>query len=342
MMRALVTGAGGFLGLYIVEQLHARGNFVRAFCRGDYPRLRELSVAGANGQESAVEIVRGDVRDAAATAAACEGIDCVFHVAALPGIWGDWQRYYETNTLGTRNVLDACLTRGVSRLVYTSSPSVVFSGGDHEGGDESLPYSDRWLCHYPHSKALAEQDVLAANGRRRLATVALRPHLIWGPRDNHLIPRLIQRARTGRLRRVGNGKNRVSVSYVENAAAAHLQAADALSLSSPAAGRAYFINEPEPVNLWQWVEEILGLAGLPPVRRTISAGAARRAGFLCETIYRWLKLPGEPPMTRFLAAQLAGSHWYRIDAAQRDFGYRPLVTMEEGMRRLGTGLQRCS
>jgi nucleoside-diphosphate-sugar epimerase len=323
-MTALVTGGGGFLGLYIVEQLVERGEAVRVLCRGHYPRLRELNV----------EIFRGDIRDAAAVSDACRGIETVFHVAAIPGVWGPWRRFYETNTLGTQNVLQACRMQGVHKLVYTSSPSVVFDGRSHLNADESLPYANSWLCHYPPTKALAEQAVLAANRADGLLTVALRPHLIWGPRDNHLIPRLVARAKSGRLRRVGDGRNLISMSYVENAAAAHLFAADALREGSPICGRAYFINEREPVNLWTWINELLERAGLSPVQKSISESTARRVGTACEALWWLLRLPGEPPMTRFLAAQLSQSHTYSIRAAERDFGYRPLVTVEDGLRKL--------
>jgi nucleoside-diphosphate-sugar epimerase len=237
-------------------------------------------------------------------------------------------------------VIDACRKHGVPKLIYTSSPSVIFDGLSHENVNESHPYPERFLCHYPHSKSMAEQAVLAANGTDGLSTVSLRPHLIWGPRDNHLIPRLIQRARSGRLRRVGDGQNLISMSYVENVASAHLQAADALGPNSPAAGQAYFINEPEPVNLWQWIDELLRLAGLPPVDKTISTKAAYRAGAVLEALYGILRLPGEPPMTRFVALQLAGSHYYDISKARRDFGYKPIVSVEEGMRRLQPDLRR--
>ena len=263
-MLYLVTGGGGFLGRYIVEQLRSRGDAVCVFSRGAYPELEELGV----------EVVRGDLRDEAAVATAVAGCDCVIHTAALPGIGMRWRDHFETNTLGTHNVLAACRSRGVGRLVYTSSPSVVFDGSDHEGVNESAPYGTDWLeenaGHYSRSKALAEADVLDANGES-LRTCALRPHLIWGPRDNHLIPRLIARAKSGRLRRVGDGTNRVDTVYVENAATAHLLATDALAQpDSPAAGKAYFISQGEPVNCWQWIDEILALAGLPPVEKSVS------------------------------------------------------------------------
>lgn len=332
-MNVLVTGGGGFLGRYIVEQLIARGEQVRSFGRGKYPELAALGV----------EVVRGDIADRDAVVNACAGVDVVIHVAALPGIAVKWAPYERANVLGTEHVLAGCRTHGVSRLVYTSSPSVTFAGADQCGADESAPYDFRWMeangAHYSRSKALAEQAVLTANNGG-LRTCALRPHLIWGPRDNHLIPRLIARARAGRLRRVGDGSNRVDTIYVENAAAAHLQALDALAAAdSPVAGRAYFLSQDDPVNCWEWIDEILALAELPPVRKSISRRGAERVGSVLETIYRALSLSGEPPMSRFLAAQLATSHWFDISAARRDFGYAPAISTAEGMQRLRARLR---
>jgi nucleoside-diphosphate-sugar epimerase len=317
--------------MYIVEQLIARGDGVRVFCRQHYPRLDEIGA----------EWFAGDVRDAVAVEKACDGIDVVYHTAALPGIWGPWKRFYGVNTLGTLNVIEGCRRNRVPKLIFTSSPSVVYDLRPHENIDESYPYPDpsQFLCHYPHSKMLAEKAVLEAN-RDGLSTTALRPHLIWGTRDNHLIPRLLRRAKAGRLVRVGDGTNLVSMTYVENAAVAHLQAEVVLGPGSANAGKAYFINEPQPVNLWDWVDDLLGLAGLPSVTKHISASAAWRAGAILERIYRGLFLPGEPPMTRFLASQLSSSHYYNIAAAKRDFGYSPLLSTEEGTWRLGPELKR--
>ena len=328
-MHALVTGGGGFLGRAIVEQLLDRGDQVRSLGRGAYPELEALGV----------EVVRADLRDAASVADACQGIDCVFHTAALAGIWGTWNTYHQINVQGTLNVLAGCRQQQVPRLVYTSSPSVTFDGSDQCGCNEEAPYATCWLAHYPHSKALAEQAVLTANGKHDLTTCALRPHLIWGPRDGHLVPRLIQRARSGRLRRVGCGTNRLDIIYIENAATAHLQAADVMRQhDSPVAGKAYFLSQGEPVNCWQWIDQLLELASLPPVQKSVSLATARRVGAIFEGLYGALRLPGEPPMTRFLAAQLGLSHWFNISAAQQDFGYQPQVTTAEGMRRLGDWL----
>lgn len=333
-MHTLVTGGGGFLGRAILEQLLARGDQVRSFSRGDYPVLTKLGV----------EVVRGDIQDVDVVVRACAGVDCVIHTAAIAGIGGPWRRFYAANTVGTQNVIAACRRQGVSRLVYTSSPSVTFRGRDQSGVTErEVPIDLAWLerngCHYSRSKALAEQAVLAANSET-LSTCALRPHLIWGPGDPHLVPRLIQRARNGRLRRVGNGTNLVDVIYVENAAAAHLQAADALSgFSSSVAGNAYFLSQGEPVNCWRWIDEILALANLSPVTKSISLDSAWRVGRVCEWVYRMVGSTSEPPMTRFLAWQLSCSHWFDISAARQDFAYQPLVSTTEGMQRLGQWLR---
>jgi len=330
---ALVTGASGCLGRHIVRHLLDGGHRVRALCRNPARGCLPTDHV-ADGARRDIEIVRGDVRDQAAVDQAVDGADAVFHTAGLAGMWGPRKAFHATNVLGTQNVLDACLRHGVRRLVYTSSPSVVFTETDQCGDDESIPYARRWLCHYPRSKAAAEQAVLAANGSRGLLTCAIRPHLIWGPGDRQLLPRLLRRARTGRLRRVGEGHNLIDIVYVDNAAAAHAAAAIALTVGSPVCGRAYFISQGEPVNCWQWVDQLLAAARLPPVQRSISLQRAWGFGHVWEAAYRLLRLRGEPPMTRFLAAQLGRSHWFDISAARRDFGYQPLVSTAEGMERL--------
>ncbi len=323
-MKYLLTGAGGFLGGCLARQLLARGEQVRAFVRRDDPALLALGA----------EVVRGDIRDREQTVAACAGIETVFHVAAVSGIWGSWEHFHSVNVRGTEHVLEGCRRHGVGRLVYTSSPSVTFDGRDQCGVDESAPYARRWLCHYPHTKALAEQQVLAANGMDGLLSCSLRPHLIWGPGDPHLIPRLIERARAGQLRRVGDGKNLIDIVYVDNAAAAHVQAADALVPGAAVCGQRYFISQGEPVNCWQWIDQLLALAGLPPVARSVPVRSAWSAGAMLEAFHHLCRPNREPRMTRFLAAQLGRSHYFDIGRARREFGYRPTISTAEGMQRL--------
>lgn len=326
--RALVTGGGGFLGRAIVERLLAEGVEVRSFSRGSYPELEAL---GARCH-------RGDLCDGEALRRAAEGCDLVFHVAARPGVWGPHESYHRPNVVGTETVLATCRALSIGRLVYTSSPSVVFDGASCEGADESLPYPERYETSYPATKAEAERAVLAANGPA-LATVSLRPHLIWGPRDPNLIPRIVRRARTGRLRRVGDGRNRVDTVYVDNAADAHLAAARVLAPDAPCAGRAYFVANDEPVELWPFIDRILACAGLPPVRRSISAANAWRVGWLLEKVWSLFGLAGEPPMTRFVAHELSTSHWFDLGAARRDLGWAPRVSVDEGLRRLEAWLR---
>jgi 2-alkyl-3-oxoalkanoate reductase len=328
---ALVTGAGGFLGRYVTEQLIAAGHRVRSISRANYSFLNELGV----------EHIAGDIRNTDNVARAVSGVDTIFHTAAKAGVWGRWSEYYSINTQGTLNLLQAAHAANVSRFVYTSSPSVTFSGIDQVGINESIAYPTRYLCHYSHTKALAEQAVLLANDPGKLHTCALRPHLIWGPRDAHLIPRLIQRAKSGKLRQVGDGLNRVDTIYVENAATAHLQAANALALpNSPVAGRAYFLSQGEPVNCWEWINQILALVNLPPVKKKISYRMAYLAGAMLEAAGYMVGQTTEPRMTRFLASQLATHHWFDLSAAQRDFGYAPAITMQEGMLRLQQWLNK--
>ena len=326
-MKALVTGGGGFLGLAIVRLLRVRGDEVRSFSRNVHPPLASLGV----------ESRRGDLADADAVREATAGCDVVFHVAALAGVWGRSEDFQRANVQGTRNVIDACRHHRVPRLVFTSSPSVVFGGADQENVDESAPYPPRYLAHYPRTKALAEQQVLAANGPE-MATVALRPHLIWGPGDNHLVPRIVSRARAGRLRLVGAVGKLVDSVYIDNAAAAHLLAADRLQPGAAPAGRAYFISNGEPLPLDNLINRIVGAAGLPPVTRRISARAAYLVGSALEAVYGVLGVAAEPPLTRFLARQLSTAHWFDLTAARRDLGYQPAVSIDEGMRRLEQAL----
>ncbi len=322
----MVTGGGGFLGSAIVKSLAAKGERIQSFSRHRYPQLEQLGVSHISGDLANLDDVKR----------ACQGVEAVFHVAARPGVWGKYTDYYETNVLGTLNVIKACKEAGVKRLIYTSSPSVVFDGGDMEGVDESMPYPTHYEAHYPRTKAIAEQAVLKA-ARDGLPAVALRPHLIWGPGDNHLTPRLI--AKADKLRRVGDGTNKVDTIYIDNAAQAHILAEKRLSENPGLSGRSYFISQDDPISLWQMIDHILAAGGRPPVTKTISPGMAWFAGAMCELLYHLLGKNSEPPMTRFVARELATSHWFNIEAARRDLGYHPEVSTNEGLRRLASWLK---
>ena len=322
-MKALVTGGGGFLGLAIVRRLVKQGTAVRSFSRRGHDALDALGV----------EQRQGDLAEAAAVSEAVAGCDVVFHVAAKPGIWGPYEEYHLANVVGTSNVIAACREHRVSRLVYTSSPSVVFDGRDMEGVDESVPYPIRFAAHYPKTKAAAEQLVRAANDAR-LGTVSLRPHLIWGPGDNHLLPRLVARARAGQLRRIGRARKQVDTTYIDNAAEAHLLAAEKLTPGAAIAGKVYFIAQGEPMDLWEMINRLLEAVGAPTVWRTIPTGVALGLAWCFEHLHALLHRPGEPRLTRFVVKELCTSHWFDLSAARRDLGYRPTVSIAEGLHRL--------
>ncbi|MBL0313629.1 MAG: NAD-dependent epimerase/dehydratase family protein [Holophagaceae bacterium] len=324
----LVTGGGGFLGGAVVRQLLARGESVRSLQRSDVPALRDLGV----------QVVRADLADADAVVSAANGCEAIIHVAAKAGVWGAYGDYYHANVVGTRNVIEACRKQRIRRLVYTSTPSVIHSGGDVEGVDESVPMATHFDSAYPATKAEAERMVLAANGPD-LATVALRPHLIWGPGDPQLVARILARARAGRLRLVGGGVKLIDSVYIDNAAHAHLAALDHLAPGSSCSGKAYFITQGEPMPQRELINGILKAGGLPSCGKSLSPSAAYAVGALLEIIWRMLGRADEPMMTRFLARQLATAHWYDISAARRDLGYTPLVTVAEGLARLEADLQ---
>ncbi len=322
-MKYLVTGGGGFLGGAVVKVLQTRGDDVVSFSRNQYPEL----------EKSGVCHISGDLNDGIALKNAASGCDGIFHVAAKAGVWGPWNAFYSANVTGTERVIEVCRTLGISRLVYTSSPSVVFHGGDMEGVDEGIGYPDHYETHYPATKAMAEQSVISANDDE-LATVTLRPHLIWGPGDPHLVARIVARGKAGKLRKIGAEPKLIDSVYVDNAAQAHVNAMDRLTPGSKISGKTYFITNGEPMPVWELVNGILAAAGVQPVVKTISPKLAYAAGAVLETIYKLFRIKNEPMMTRFVARELSTAHWFNIDAARRDLDYDPEVSIDEGLERL--------
>jgi nucleoside-diphosphate-sugar epimerase len=322
-MKILVTGGSGFLGCAICELLLARGDEVIAFQRGSSDHLAQL---GAN-------IVRGSITDSMALENALAGVDAVIHTAAKAGIWGPYDDYYQPNVAGTENVIAGCLKNNVRKLIFTSSPSAVHAGGDIEGGDESLPYPDHFNSPYPATKALAEQLVMAANSPE-LETVSLRPHLIWGPGDNHMLPNLVDRAKSGKLKLPGPDKL-IDTVYIDNAANAHILALDKLETDPQSvAGKTYFISNDEPLTQREIIGGLLKTAGLDVEITAISPQLAMMAGTVLENVWKLFRLKSEPPVTRWSAEHLSTSHWYDISAAKRDLGYEARISIAEGLRRL--------
>lgn len=335
-----ITGASGFIGGKLAERLLADGRKVRVLSRRPLP---DLEARGA-------EVIPGDLHDRHALDRGCRSADTVFHVAGRVGVWGPPEDFFRVNVGGTRNVVAAARDAKVPRLVYTSSPSVAYNGGDLAGLNESAPLCTEAPCAYPTSKAAAEKLVLDANDKD-LATIALRPHLVWGPGDRNVVPRVMALARAGRLKIVGAGRNKVDITHINNVVDAHLLAEGALLQGSaapfkpvagaagggvplPVGGRAYFITNGEPVVLWDWINTVLRGVGIPEVKRHVPLPLAYAAGGLLEAVWRLGRKAGEPPMTRFVAKELATDHWFDITAARRDLGYHPLVTVEQGTREL--------
>ena len=349
MNRAVfITGASGFIGGKLAERLLTEGRRVKVLARRPLPNLAKLGA----------EIITGDLADEPALRRGCENCETVFHVAGRVGVWGPAADFFKVNVTGTAQIIAACRTVGVPRLIYTSSPSVVYHGGNLAGVDESAALCTAAPCAYPTSKAAAEKLVHQAHSAA-LATLSLRPHLVWGPGDKNVVPRVLALARQGRLRIIGSGQNRVDVTHITNVIDAHLLAEQALSryhlsrdvgaeiMSAPVGGeprdpggQAYFITNGEPVVLWDWINELLRGAGIPEIKKRLSLPAARRIGGLLEIIWRVLPLNGEPPMSRFVADEMATDHWFKIDAARRNLGYRPRVSMKAGTAELIAQLQR--
>ena len=319
--KVLVTGGGGFLGSAIVRRLIDRGDDVRSLARRAYSALADMGV----------DQVQGDISNPETVARACDNRDLVFHVAAKPPPWGKYDDYYRTNVTGTQNIINSCLDQNIPRLVYTSTPSVVFNGKDIEGADESMPYPKKFCTDYSETKAIAEQNVVRASNQQ-LKTIILRPHEIWGPGDNHILPRLVARAK--RLKQIGDGKNCIDTIYIDDAADAHIIAADKLKKLPELSGKIYFISQDEPVPAWDMVNALLKAAGCSPIKKSVPFRIAWLSGALLELIYKTLRLSGEPYITRFMAEAVSQSHWFNISAAKKDLGYKPRLTTAEGLQRL--------
>jgi 2-alkyl-3-oxoalkanoate reductase len=328
LMKILVTGGGGFLGQAIVRLLIERGDRVVVLNRSAYPELEALGVT----------CCRGDIADRNAVMSAAEGCDAIVHVAARAGPGLYYPDFEAPNVTGTANVLAACARHGIARLVYTSSPSVVHGGGDIENGNESLPYPDHFKSPYPETKARAEQMVLAANGPD-LKTCALRPHLIWGPGDNQLLPRLIEKNRAGRLRLPAPDKW-IDTVYIDNAAQAHVLALDNLLGPATAAGKAYFISNGEPLPNGDIIARLLTAAGEQARLGAVHPGLAMVIATLVESLWRLTRRRSDPPLSRFVVEHLATAHWYDLSAARTDLGYQPSVDVATGLEHLRLAWKR--
>lgn len=323
----LVTGAAGFLGLHLVEALHARGYTVHALDRKPMPRI------------DGVHNFQGDIRDYDLVRRAATGCRTVFHTAAIIDLLGVCRpslrrEVYGTNVEGTRNVIRACQDVGALRLVHTSSNNVCFTPRHVVAGDESHPYALRPYGIYPETKAEAERAVLAANDAGgELRTAALRPSGIWGSGPGcYMLSKFLDQLGRGRLvANIGNGRALADNTHVINLVHAELLAAEKLTVAPEVAGgQAYFITDEEPMNLMDWFKPLVEALGHRMPRLSIPGAPLYYLGWLGE----WLHALGgpRPMMSRLEVHNLTSSFTFRTDKARRDLGYRPLIGRDEGMR----------
>ncbi len=325
----MITGGGGFVGQALARALRAEGHQVLCLSRGAYPELNALGIETARVDISAPSTEWQDL---------CKGYDGIFHTAAKVDMWGPREGFFRTNVIGTRNVIAVCRAAGIKNLVFTSSPSVIHDGKDLVGVDECYPYPRHHHAWYPETKAIAEREVREANDGATLRTVALRPHLIWGTGDTHLVPTIIERARAGRLTQIGDGTNLVDLTLIDDCVSAHIAAMHALERNAAEVfGKVYFISQGDPVNMWGWINQVLERNGLPAVSRLLPRAVAMSLAGVMEGIATVVGLCGieyKPLLTRFLASEMSTHHYFSIEAARRDLGYIPSCTVDEAMERV--------
>lgn len=245
-------------------------------------------------------------------------------------MWGSYQDFYNVNVGGTKAVIAACVAARVPRLVYTSSPSVIAREYDLKNVDESISYPESYLSYYPQTKAEAEKIVLKANCES-LYTLSLRPHLIWGPGDTNLIPTVLEKAKKGKLMKIGTGNNLVDFSYIKDCVSAHISAMEALGRNPASRGKAFFISQDEPYSLWGWIDRILEANHYPRVGKMVSYKLARHLAGILEFACRMVPVFGTPRITKFLVDQMSHDHYFNINAAKEVLGYKPKYTMEQAL-----------
>lgn len=323
IMNVLVTGGGGFMGMALIKRLIKEGHRITSFSRREYPLHWALGISS----------IQADIRDEKAVMKACRDRDVVFHLAAMVGIWGNYESYHSINVEGTQNVINACKANGVNGIIFTSSSSVVFGGSDLEGIDETCSYPEKHGSHYAATKAMAEQLIIEANSES-LKTISLRPHLVWGPYDSHVIPGVLKRAASGKLRRIGDQEHFIDTTYIDNMIDALILAVDALEHKPEATGRNFFITNGEPARVWDFVNSIIQIAGYEPVQKKIPERIALTAAAVSEWFHLTFNLRTEPFMTRYAIRELCTNHWFDISNAREILGYHPKVSYAEGFKRL--------
>lgn len=323
-MKVFVTGGSGFVGRSLIRALVARGDEVVALARSDSAE-RAVREAGAGS-------ARGDLDDRAALARAMRGCEWAFHAAAKVEDWGPREDFLRVNVEGTRNALEAAREAGVRRFVHVGTEAAFVDGGPLANLDESRPLPSRWIGLYPETKALSEQ-VVTAGSDAHLAAMVVRPRFIWGKGDTSLLPKLVDGARSGRLRWIGGGRYPTSTCHVANVCEGVILAAE-----RGQAGAAYFLTDGAPVETRAFVSALLRSAGVEPPDKTVPLWAARAGAWAAEAWWRLWRKQGAPPVTRS-AVQLFGREVTVSDArARRELGYVAKKTVTEGLAEMGVTL----
>ncbi len=315
-MKVLVTGGTSLLGAGVARLLHERGEDVTVMQR---------SPSGMGMAE-----ILGDIGDTDALEAAARGADAVVHLAARVAATGSWSDFETVNVRGTADVLGAAIAAGVSRFVYVSSPSVAHQGQSLVGAGAAPANPATARGYYARSKAEAERVALAGN-TKALSVVAIRPHLVWGPGDQQLVGRVVERARQGRLAIVGSGTALIDSTYIDNAVDALVAALDR---APELGGRAFVVSNGQPRPVREMLNRIVAAAGLPPPTLQVPAAVARAGGRVVEAWWDRRDRQDDPPMTSFLAEQLATAHWFDQRETRRALQWEPQVDLAEGFRRL--------
>lgn len=314
----LVTGATGFLGGHLVRRFLDMGQPVRATGRNLNVGL-EIQAAGADFRPV-------DLRDLVSVISACEGVSAVVHGGALSSAWGRYKDFYDINVRGTENVIEGCVTHGIERLVYISSPSVMTRPEAQFGLRESDAFPESFVSMYSETKKLAEDRVKAAPSNK-LRSVILRPKAIYGPGDNAIFPRLVEAASKKRLPIIGDGEAVTNLTHVNDVVEAII-----LALTrDEAIGNTYVITGGEDVRMWDVIKEVVTRVGHEAPSKRLSLNKAMFAAKAMEFLWRILRLPGEPLLTTYKVGILGMSQTYDISAARRDLRYTPRVTMKQGI-----------
>ncbi len=318
--KCLVTGVSGFVGKALAKELHKRGYEVVGLARREVQDLKDLGIKVLIADISFEQNLKQEY---------FQGIKTVFHVAAKVDMWGDWKDFYQTNVVGTQNLIFLSKTNGVKNFIFTSSPSVVADGTNLKGVDESKPYPEKFLSFYPQTKVISEKFVLSSHSED-FRTIALRPHLIFGPGDTGLTLIVVEKAKKGQLVIVGKGENKVDFTFIDDCVDAHILAAQGIDKDFNVGGKPYFITQGEPYLLWEWVNKVLACNNMPPLKKKVSL---KFAFFMASLMEFFSRITGkEPRLTRFLVEEMATDHYFSIESARKNLGYNPKISIDEAIK----------